>query len=653
MADSYTRQGHRVPVDPAPVRPTPLNGVFKLKPIPIPWRKAAGAAATTGVAMAIGIALGHLIWGVWAFLGAFTSIYVAPQPYRRRAATLAVVAVGLTAAFALASLAAVSWWMTALALGVISLGATFFTVAWRVPLPSALMFILIACIASAMPRDPGETPLRVAFSLLGGGLAWIQGTSGWLFHRRKPERTALSDVYRALAKAIDAVGSPRFGDARHAAALQLERAEDALEVKIVHESSDIGRLRHLLDVGEVLFRAVVRAEAEHPHADRTWGARAREIADRVRRGQFDEIVPEPLPEPADPPAHRVVGSLNRAAGFLGRAPARAAGFGGEISRPSLLAGAFGRESLAIPTALRIGIAVTAAAVVSHLLGNPHPYWLPLTVAAILQGPSNLVMAERAVLRVGGTLVGIALGAFLIGLGPPPLGVLALMMALQFAMLILVVKNYGLSVIFITAIAIVVLYGEIHPTVGPLVSARLADTIIGSFLAFVAILALLPRAASDRVRPALATAIRQQSALFNALAYSADGRDLARARARVQSSLLALRRLYDAALGELPEPAEALTLWPAIASAERLGFLLAALTPSDLPATARDRRDEIQEVFAALSRAARKGHLDQPLHVPGIAGLGPLKHALKDLGDAIHAPGHESTPSPQGLQPQPT
>lgn len=648
MAHAHGR--HRPP---APPHPAPLKAAFTLKPVPLPWRKATGAAVTTGVAMAIGIALGHLVWGVWTFLGAFTSIYVSPEPYRPRAVTLAVTALGLSAAFALASLTAVSWWMTALALGFISLAATFFTVAWRVPLPSALMFILIACIASAMPRDPGETPIRVAFALLGGGLAWLQGTAGWLFHRLKPERTALSDVYKAIAKLIDGLGAPRFANARHAAALQLERAEDAVGARRRQEPDELGRLRHLLDIAEVLFRSVIRAEAADVRPDQAAGARALEIARRVREGAWPDGEPPRLPEPAAGAARHIVHSLNRATRAVDRAsppPTRTVRTG---PRPSLLAGAFGRESLAIPTALRIGIAVTVAAVVSHLLGNPHPYWVPLTVAAILQGPSNLVMAERAILRVGGTLVGIGLGALLIGIGPSPVGVLALMMALQFSMLILVVKNYGLSVIFITAIAIVVLYGEIHPPVGPMVSARLADTIIGAFLAFGAIVALLPRAASDRVRPALATALRQQSALFNLLAAPAGERDLTAARERVQSSLLALRRLYDAAVGELADPSDPLSLWPAVVSAERLGFLLVALAPEDLPDIARERRDEIHAVFSGLGRTVRTGQPPRPLHVPGITGLGPLKHALKDLADALSAVDRESASPAVSLNPRTT
>ena len=69
----------------------PLWEVFHLNAAPAPWRRLWGTGLTTLVGLSAGLALGHLSWGVWAFMGGFTSLYVHDQPYRARAATLAAV----------------------------------------------------------------------------------------------------------------------------------------------------------------------------------------------------------------------------------------------------------------------------------------------------------------------------------------------------------------------------------------------------------------------------------------------------------------------------------------------------------------------------------------------------------------------------------
>ena len=110
----------------------PLKSAFAIKKGPDPWRRLGGMGLATSLGLLIGFMLGHLQWGVWAFMGGFTSLYVHDQPYRIRALTLAIVGLGLTASFALGALSVV-WWHMALALGFLAASATYLTAALDVP----------------------------------------------------------------------------------------------------------------------------------------------------------------------------------------------------------------------------------------------------------------------------------------------------------------------------------------------------------------------------------------------------------------------------------------------------------------------------------------------------------------------------------------
>ena len=67
---------------------SPLAGVFQLKQIPAQPRRLWGTGVTTLTGLAIGLLLGHLEWGIWAFMGGFASLYQHNQPYGRRGVLL-------------------------------------------------------------------------------------------------------------------------------------------------------------------------------------------------------------------------------------------------------------------------------------------------------------------------------------------------------------------------------------------------------------------------------------------------------------------------------------------------------------------------------------------------------------------------------------
>jgi hypothetical protein len=196
--------------------------------------------------------------------------------------------------------------------------------------------------------------------------------------------------------------------------------------------------------------------------------------------------------PADPSAApaRALEAFGGAAaafaiGMVGyRRPATASGVQPEAGGAGIrarLSAAMDRDTLVIPTAARMGIAVAAGAGLGHAIGLSRPYWAGLTVAAVLQGATGPLQRRRAVDRAVGTVIGVVLAQPLVELHPP-LGLDVAAVALcMFVAQIVIRASYAVAVVFMTQLPIFMMdLAGADP--GPAItSARLIDTLIGCAL----------------------------------------------------------------------------------------------------------------------------------------------------------------------------
>ncbi len=144
---------------------------------------------------------------------------------------------------------------------------------------------------------------------------------------------------------------------------------------------------------------------------------------------------------------------------------------------------------------RVYALVLEAAVIAFFVGGSYglalsiglgnPYWVPISCAAIMQGATFRMVWHRKVHRIVGTAIGLSLASLIFKLPLSPYEVALLVMLLNFIVEFLVVRNYGLAVIFITPLT--VLFAEMSsatvlPTV--LLTNRLLDIVLGSVIGFV-------------------------------------------------------------------------------------------------------------------------------------------------------------------------
>ncbi len=126
------------------------------------------------------------------------------------------------------------------------------------------------------------------------------------------------------------------------------------------------------------------------------------------------------------------------------------------------------------TAAAVGIAgLTALALV-----GTHWYWAMVAAVAALSGAHLLAQLTRALQRLVGTLLGVALAAGILSLHLPPLAVIAVVVVCQAGAELFVGRNYAITMVFVTPLALLMI--ELAAPSDPLVLLRdrTIDTLIG-------------------------------------------------------------------------------------------------------------------------------------------------------------------------------
>jgi uncharacterized membrane protein YccC len=147
-------------------------------------------------------------------------------------------------------------------------------------------------------------------------------------------------------------------------------------------------------------------------------------------------------------------------------------------------------ALAHATMFATGVFVAGA--IPALIGIGHPYWAMVSAVAALAVPGRYNRVLRATHRFLGTLVGLALGALILSFHPAGLAAIVLLIVLQGAAELFVVRNYSLALIVLTPMVLVL--GELagSQSLGSLIWQRAVETFIGVAVAVVIALIMARR-----------------------------------------------------------------------------------------------------------------------------------------------------------------
>ena len=168
-------------------------------------------------------------------------------------------------------------------------------------------------------------------------------------------------------------------------------------------------------------------------------------------------------------------------------PPAPAGFDAMVLEPVLI-GAFVGISLALAQML-------------HLV---RPYWVPVSCLAVIQGLSLRAVWTRQLHRILGTGAGLGLTWVLLTM---PLGnwtICLMVIGLTFLIETLVVRHYGIAVVFITPLTIFLAEAATlgHGSANEVIMARLFDTVLGSMVGLIGGICLHNATIRNRLRPLL-------------------------------------------------------------------------------------------------------------------------------------------------------
>lgn len=134
----------------------------------------------------------------------------------------------------------------------------------------------------------------------------------------------------------------------------------------------------------------------------------------------------------------------------------------------------------------IGIFIGISLLIGNILHLDNPYWLPISCASVIQGVSLRHIWQRSIQRIVGTYLGLGLTGLLLLFNLTPLSICISILILQFIIEILVVRHYGLAVIFITPMTLFLAEASHAMTTNPnnLLAARLIDIVLGSLIGMI-------------------------------------------------------------------------------------------------------------------------------------------------------------------------
>ncbi|GLX50593.1 FUSC family protein [Streptomyces hygroscopicus subsp. hygroscopicus] len=504
----------------APPHRLPLAGTLRLgRPSDIWFKPALSVVAAVAPPNLTLLALGRLDLAVYTMAGSLCALYGHNRPYAARARALVWVVLGMVAGVAAALVTAS---LTSDAVILVTVGAVLAAAqkavcdATRVGPPGNVIFTFISSASLFAPQTLGEVPGHLALALAAGAWSWLVGMAPGLVRPHGPERRATAQALNATAAYAETRGT---GEG-HAGA----RAAGAAAVHAAWQS--------LLAVGDrpdatrrALERLLVRAEVALAAPADTDPARLRAWA-RQLRGLRRTLSLDIPGEYAD----ELLGVDTELA----------------LPRPSL------RRRLAplAPIAARTAIGCALAGYASLALGVGRPYWALVTAASLYQANVTLTW-RRGVQRVVGNLVGVLAFAALAPLAHA--NALALVLccaALNFGAEALIGRNYWLGSICVTPMALLITEFAHVQDSAELMTDRIADTLLGAIVGFVAAVAVTNRRAGDRLEQALTEVERAREGAARLLAEARpDPRALDGARRGLASALVDLRATADAAAGE--------------------------------------------------------------------------------------------------------
>ncbi|MEU4562358.1 FUSC family protein [Actinoplanes sp. NPDC023936] len=137
---------------------------------------------------------------------------------------------------------------------------------------------------------------------------------------------------------------------------------------------------------------------------------------------------------------------------------------------------------ALPGSVSVAVSALVAGAVATGFGIGHPYWATVAAVAPLAARGRSAQLVRAAHRIAGTLGGLLIAALVLAPGFGPYPAVAILAVLQITAELLVGRNYGVAMLFITPLALLMNQVAAPRPMAGLLWDRGLETLIGGAVA---------------------------------------------------------------------------------------------------------------------------------------------------------------------------
>ncbi|WP_428909508.1 FUSC family protein [Niallia sp. Krafla_26] len=631
------------------VAPSIIKQALQVNNKPFPWLKAFSAGVAAALPVMIGLALGHLQYGLIAGLGGFTYLYVFNTPYAQRAKKIISVVLALTIVTYLGTITAPYPLATAILMGIIGAVAVFVFGALKIAGPSAIFFVLVFAMTTGMPINPDEAFLRAGLVFLSGMLSFMIAMIGWFFNPHGPETGVVTRVYLQLAELLDSVGTDKFIEAKHKVMAVLNESEETLSASYIPwRTTDMFKRLYLLNThANELFIMVVKnfSNADTP-LPKELGQSVRMLANSLNKRKNQDFKPILQPEKMESQVSRLFTTIYNADAVLNE-PISNVKKSIQFDSPSLktiFMGAFDKNSIVFISSVRIGVITVIAAIIAYQFEFARSYWVPLSCVAVMSGASIVATFHRAIQRFLGTIIGIVIAGFILSFDPTGFVIAFFILILTFITELFIVKNYGLAALFFTPNALLMAESTSQGafSFSYFAQARFIDIVIGSAIGLLGVYLVGRKSASSRIPHLLGKTLRSQ-AQFLVVLFSDQGEGFnarqSSERIKMRTNLTNLETLYTTASGEIPANREALDYyWPVLFSLRQLGYLLENCSKeNNRPILSDEKLAQLLFTFESMANAATRSVLPKQTAVPEIEGYPSIQKEIQFLQKELRKP----------------
>ncbi|MDQ7805901.1 FUSC family protein [Amycolatopsis sp. A133] len=621
-----------------------LVQLLRSTPVPVPWNMVARAVVALTVPLAIAYAAGDIAVGALVSTGALPAVLSeSAGPYRYRARRLGGATLAATAGYLIGLLTGGTPALSVPAVILVAAVSAVISAAGSNASVAGLQMFVFCVLATGQHATGVRVEVLFGLFCLGAAWSFLVALATWTVRATSPERTAVAHVYVELAAMLSATDEAVSRVARHRLTTAMNTAYDQLLTARSWLSGRDAAYRQLLNLLSATTPAVEASVAMVNAGRRP----APDVIDHFVALSAAVLAGQPLPSPPPAPPDDpdpVLAALYAGLVRIGKGDDR------KRREPTpwyrrlrAWAGSLASGPLTWIAALRLTLCVAIAEVVGLLVPVERSYWITLTVGIVLKPDFGSVFG-RAVLRGIGTVIGVGIGAAVLGLGAN--GWVLVVLSAVFAGGIAVgkVRNYGIQSAFVTPL-IILQMGLAHTGNWSVVLARLIDTVLGCVIVLVFGYLLWPGSRRPQVGGRLADGLDAVAKYVRAALVEASSGEarLARSRAR-RGAYRALADLRTAFQQVVVEPSangrQAVAWWPVITAQERVadavtevGVTIGRGVPPPEPADV----ELLTAALGELAAAVREQREPRSMPLPDAPRLSGVVDQLESAFDAVRGP----------------